>query len=77
MSGLGRSCRAKKITSCGKAIAREITERKQVEEALERYTAMGRTAAVLAHEIHNLLEAVTNTFYLLRKHPSLDEEGRE
>src|SRR5438132_9035745 len=58
---LGRSCRAKKITSCGKAIAREITERKQVEEALERYTAMGRTAAVLAHEIHNLLEAVTNT----------------
>jgi hypothetical protein len=61
-------------------IIRDITERKSMEDALrtsEKYAAMGRVAAVLAHEISNPLAAVTNAFYLLQKHPSLDEEGRE
>jgi PAS domain S-box-containing protein len=61
-------------------IARDITERKRMEHALresEKYAAMGRVAAVLAHEINNPLEALTNTFYLLRRHPSLDESGQE
>jgi signal transduction histidine kinase len=61
-------------------IVRDITERKRMQEALrnsERQAAMGRVAAVLAHEINNPLEALTNTFYLLQKHPSLDKEGRE
>lgn len=61
-------------------IARDITERKQMEEALrtsERYAAMGRVAAVLAHEINNPLEAVTNTFYLLRRDPTLDQQHRQ
>lgn len=60
-------------------IARDISERKQMQEALrtsERYAAMGRVAAVLAHEINNPLEAVTNSFYLMKKLP-LDEQGRE
>lgn len=60
-------------------IAHDISERKQMQEALrtsERYAAMGRVAAVLAHEINNPLEAVTNSFYLLRKLP-LDQQGRE
>jgi PAS domain S-box-containing protein len=60
-------------------IVRDVTERKRMEQALrnsERYAAMGRVAAVLAHEISNPLAAVTNTFYLLQRHPSLDEEAR-
>jgi PAS domain S-box-containing protein len=61
-------------------IARDITERKSMEQALrtsEKYAAMGRVAAVLAHEISNPLAAVTNAFYLLRQHPSLDQEAQQ
>ena len=57
----------------------DITERKQSEEALvksERLAAMGRLAGIIAHEINNPLEAITNAFYLLRNHPSLDQEAR-
>ncbi|MBV8475496.1 MAG: PAS domain-containing protein [Acidobacteria bacterium] len=58
----------------------DISERIQAEEALrnsEKLAAMGRVAAILAHEVNNPLEAVTNSFYLLRNHPSLDAEIRE
>jgi PAS domain S-box-containing protein len=57
----------------------DITERKQAEEALvksERFAAMGRLAGIIAHEINNPLEAISNAFYLLRDHASLDEEAR-
>ena len=37
---------------------------------------MGRVAGIIAHEINNPLEAITNAFFLLRDHPSLDEEAR-
>ena len=45
----------------------EIAARKKVEEALvdsEKLASAGRMAAVLAHEINNPLEAVTNILYL-------------
>src|SRR5581483_2061901 len=42
----------------------------------ERLAAMGRLAGIIAHEINNPLEAISNAFYLLRDHPSLDEEAR-
>jgi signal transduction histidine kinase len=51
----------------------------QTEEALrkaERLAAMGRVAGIIAHEINNPLEAIINAFYLLRDHPSLDDEAR-
>jgi two-component system, NtrC family, sensor kinase len=57
----------------------DITDQKQAEEALiksERMAAMGRLAGIIAHEINNPLEAISNAFYLLREHPSLDEEAR-
>jgi signal transduction histidine kinase len=57
----------------------DITDRKLAEEALvksERLAAMGRLAGIIAHEINNPLEAISNAFYLLRDHPSLDEEAR-
>jgi PAS domain S-box-containing protein len=60
-------------------ISRDITAQLRAEDALrkaERLAAMGRVAGIIAHEINNPLEAITNTFYLLRDHPSLDEEAR-
>ncbi len=60
-------------------INRDITAQYYAEEALrktERLAAMGRVAGIIAHEINNPLEAITNTFYLLRDHPSLNEEAR-
>ena len=77
------------IVSCRKAmnaernavleINRDITSTLKAEEALrkaERHAAMGRLAGIVAHEINNPLEAITNVFYLLRDHPSLDDEAR-
>jgi signal transduction histidine kinase len=60
-------------------IQRDITSQLQAEEALrqaEKLAAMGRVAGIIAHEINNPLEAITNAFYLLRNHPSLDDEAR-
>ena len=57
----------------------DITDRKQAEDALvrsERLAAMGRLAGIIAHEINNPLEAVSNAIYLLADHPSLDQEAR-
>ena len=60
-------------------INRDITAQMRAEDALrrtERLAAMGRVAGIIAHEINNPLEAITNTFYLLKNHPSLDDEAR-
>jgi PAS domain S-box-containing protein len=60
-------------------INRDITAQLQAEDALrksERLAAMGRMAGIIAHEINNPLEAITNAFFLLREHPSLNEEAR-
>jgi two-component system, NtrC family, sensor kinase len=60
-------------------INRDITSTLQAEEALrkaERLAAMGRVAGIIAHEINNPLEAIINAFYLLRSHPSLDDQAR-
>jgi PAS domain S-box-containing protein len=60
-------------------IIHDITRQMEVEETLrraEKLAAMGRVAGIVAHEINNPLDAVTNTFYLLRDHPSLDEDAR-
>jgi PAS domain S-box-containing protein len=50
-------------------IVRDITQRRQTEQALrmsERLASVGRLAATIAHEINNPLEAVTNLLYLAR-----------
>jgi two-component system, NtrC family, sensor kinase len=60
-------------------VARDITLQLQAEEALresEKLAAMGRVAGIIAHEINNPLAAITNLFYLLRNHPSLNEDAR-
>jgi PAS domain S-box-containing protein len=60
-------------------VSRDITLQLQAEEALresEKLAAMGRVAGIIAHEINNPLAAITNLFYLLRHHPSLNDEAR-
>jgi PAS domain S-box-containing protein len=60
-------------------INRDITAQLVAEEALrrnDRLAAMGKVAGIVAHEINNPLEAIMNTFYLLRTHHSLDDEAR-
>jgi two-component system, NtrC family, sensor kinase len=60
-------------------VGRDITAQLRAEEALretEKLAAMGRVAGIIAHEINNPLAAITNIFYLLRNHPSLDSEAR-
>lgn len=62
-------------------IERRLAEdlQKQTEDALrrtEKFAAAGRMAAIIAHEINNPLEAVTNLWYLLNQE-NLSKEGRE
>lgn len=60
-------------------VSRDITQQRRAEEALresEKLAAMGRVAGIIAHEINNPLAAITNTLYLVRNHPSLDETAR-
>lgn len=60
-------------------VGRDITSQMKAEEALretEKLAAMGRVAGIIAHEINNPLAAITNIFYLLRNHPSLDDDAR-
>ncbi len=60
-------------------VGRDITAQLRAEEALretEKLAAMGRVAGIIAHEINNPLAAITNIFYLLLNHASLDDEAR-
>lgn len=57
----------------------EIAARKKAEDALiraEKLASVGRMAAVLAHEINNPLEAVTNVLYLAQTTEGLPEAAR-
>lgn len=74
------------LTRLVPAIERELheadnrRERNRAEAALrnaERMATLGRLASMIAHEINNPLEAVTNVLYLLQHHPTLDGEAKE
>ncbi len=58
----------------------EIAQRKKAEDALiktEKLASVGRMAAVLAHEINNPLEAVTNILFLAQTTEGLPEAARK
>ncbi|MGA2239855.1 MAG: PAS domain S-box protein, partial [Candidatus Bathyarchaeia archaeon] len=53
-----------------RAIAVDISERKQMEEELlrsRRLAAIGETAALVGHDLRNPLQAMTGTLYLVKK----------
>ncbi|MGP1385552.1 MAG: PAS domain S-box protein [Thainema sp.] len=54
--------RAGRFAACGEsfilALARDITERKQTEQALERLAEIGELAAMIVHEVRNPLTTV-------------------
>ena len=57
-------------------VMRDMSERRRAEEALrasEKQAVVGRLAAIVAHEINNPLEALTNLFFLLGEH--IGDEG--
>jgi len=65
--------------NCVLEVGRDISAQIRAEEALrenEKLAAMGRVAGIIAHEVNNPLAAITNIFYLLREHPSLNEDAR-
>jgi PAS domain S-box-containing protein len=56
-------------------IARDISDKKRVEQLLiqsEKLAATGRMAAAIAHEINNPLESLINVIFLARQHSSPD-----
>jgi PAS domain S-box-containing protein len=61
-------------------IVRDITERKRTEEALrraEKLAATGQLAAVIAHEINNPMQALTNVFALLARRTAMDADATQ
>ena len=53
-----------------------VAQRTEALVRSEKLAAMGRLAGIIAHEINNPLEAISNALFLLREHPSLDNEAR-
>ncbi len=59
--------------------ARDVTERRRMEQALirtERLTAMGSLAMALAHEINNPLQSIKNSVELVLDFPLQEEDRR-
>jgi PAS domain S-box-containing protein len=60
-------------------IARDISNRKQLEQRLiqsDKIATVGRMAATIAHEINNPLESVINLLYLARTSGNLGSEAK-
>jgi signal transduction histidine kinase len=62
------------------ALVRDITERKETQEALmkfERLSTIGEMAAGLAHEIRNPLASISTAAQLLKRRAQKDKDGED
>jgi signal transduction histidine kinase len=62
------------------SIARDVTERRQMQQVLlrtERMAAMGHLAAALAHEINNPLQSISSSIELVLDFPLEEQERQE
>jgi PAS domain S-box-containing protein len=60
----------------GVAVNTDVTQSRLHDEALrksEKLAAVGQLASLIAHEINNPLESITNLLYLIRQTESMDE----
>jgi signal transduction histidine kinase len=66
----------RQLENLNRELELRVAQRTEALVRSEKLAAMGRLAGIIAHEINNPLEAISNALFLLREHPSLDNEAR-
>ena len=68
--------KTQQLENLNRELELRVAQRTEALIRSEKLAAMGRLAGIIAHEINNPLEAISNALFLLREHPSLDNEAR-
>src|SRR5499427_3883533 len=68
--------KTQQLENLNRELELRVAQRTEALVRSEKLAAMGRLAGIIAHEINNPLEAISNAFFLLREHPSLDKEAQ-
>src|SRR5215472_4449508 len=68
--------KTQQLENLNRELELRVAQRTEALIRSEKLAAMGRLAGTIAHEINNPLEAISNALFLLREHPSLDNEAR-
>jgi signal transduction histidine kinase len=68
--------KTQQLENLNRELELRVAQRTEALVRSEKLAAMGRLAGIIAHEINNPLEAISNALFLLREHPSLDNEAR-
>ena len=68
--------KTRQLENLNRELELRVAQRTEALIRSEKLAAMGRLAGIIAHEINNPLEAISNALFLLKEHPSLDGEAR-